>query len=55
MAHLVWANTYISGYVMHNSGGIIVCSTQALHTGLACVCICSIVGKHTLACNRHEI
>ena len=34
MANLVWANTYISGYVMHNSVGVIVCSTQALHTSM---------------------
>jgi len=31
MANLVWANTYISGYEMHNSVGIIVCSALALH------------------------
>jgi len=23
----VWANTNISGYVMHNSTGIVICST----------------------------
>jgi len=34
MANLVWANTYISGYVMQNSVGIVVCSMQALHTSL---------------------
>jgi len=27
MANLVWANTNISGYVMHNSVGIAICST----------------------------
>ena len=27
MANLVWANTHISGYVMHNSIGIVICST----------------------------
>jgi len=27
MANLVRANTYISGYVMHNSIGIVICST----------------------------
>ena len=36
MANLVWVKTYISGYVMHNSLGIVVCSAQALHT---CLCI----------------
>ena len=36
MANLVWANTYISGYAMHKSVGIIVCSAQALHT---CLCV----------------
>ena len=34
MANLVCANTYISGYVMHNSIGIVICSTEALHTSL---------------------
>jgi len=34
MAYLVWANTYISRYVMHNSLGIIVRNTKALHTSL---------------------
>ena len=34
MANLVWANTNISGYVMHNSIGIVICNTYALHTGL---------------------
>jgi len=34
MANLVWANTNISGYVMHNSIGIVIRNTQALHTGL---------------------
>jgi len=34
MANQVWANTNISGYVMHNSIGIVICSTQALYTGL---------------------
>jgi len=52
MASLVWAKSYISGYVMHNSVGIIVCSASALH--LVCV-FYSTVGKHTMACNRHEI
>jgi len=27
MANLVWANTNISGYVIHNSIGIVICST----------------------------
>jgi len=27
MANLVWANTYISGYVMRNSIGIVIRST----------------------------
>ena len=27
MANLVWANTHISGYVMHNSIGVVICST----------------------------
>jgi len=27
MANLVWAKTNISGYVMHNSVGIVICST----------------------------
>jgi len=34
MANLVWANTNISGYVMNNSISIVICGTQALHTGL---------------------
>jgi len=34
MANLVWANTHISGYVMHNSIGIVICSTKSLHTSL---------------------
>jgi len=34
MVNLVLANTYISGYVMHNLVGIIVCSAYALHTSL---------------------
>jgi len=34
MANLVWANTNISRYVMHNSIGIVICSMSALHTGL---------------------
>jgi len=39
MANLTWANTYISGIVMReawdcNSGGIVIRSTLALHTGL---------------------
>jgi len=25
MANLVWPNSYISGYAMHNSEGIIIC------------------------------
>jgi len=27
MANLVWVNTNISGYVIHNSIGIAICST----------------------------
>ena len=27
MANLVWVNTHISGYVMHHSIGIVICST----------------------------
>jgi len=27
VVNLVWVNTYISGYAMHNSVGIVVCST----------------------------
>ena len=34
MANLVGPNSYISGYAMHNSEGIIICSTYALHTSL---------------------
>jgi len=35
IANLVWANSNISGYVVHKSVGIIVCITQALHIGVA--------------------
>jgi len=31
MTNLVWANTYISGYVMPNSVGMAVGSAKALH------------------------
>ena len=48
MANLVWASTHISGYVMRNSIGIVMCNTEALHTGLR-------VFAPQLACNRHEI
>ena len=51
-ANLVRANTYISGYAMHNSVGIIVCSAQALHTSP--MCICSTIGKHTLTYNSEH-
>jgi len=34
MANLVWANTYVSGYVMNDSVDIIIGSTYALHTSL---------------------
>jgi len=34
MANLMWANIYISGYVMHNSVDIVMRSTNALHTSL---------------------
>ena len=50
MVDLVWANTYIFGYVMHNSVGI--CYTQQVSASYWFVCICSTVGKHKLACNR---
>jgi len=34
MVNLVWANTYISEYVMHNLIGIIAGSAYALHTSV---------------------
>ena len=52
MANLVWANTHISRYVMHNSIGIAICST-VLHTGLR-VFARQLASIHWHA-NRHEI
>jgi len=37
MANLVWANTYISGCVLHNLVDIVKRSTYALHTSLCAV------------------
>jgi len=53
MANLVWANTNISGYVMHNSIGIVMRSTYALHIGLR-VLAPQLASIH-LPCNRHEM
>jgi len=43
---------HISGCVMHNSVGIF----KAIHKCfILSVYICSTIGKHTLACSRHEV
>ena len=41
-----------SGYAMHNSVGIILAFHKCF---ILSVHICSTIGKHILACNRHEV
>jgi len=45
IVNLVWANTYISRYVMRDSVGIAIRSMQALHTGL-CVFAPQLASMH---------
>jgi len=53
MVNLVRANTYISGYVMHNSVRHYL--KQFVSASYWFVCICTTIGKHTLACNRQAV
>jgi len=53
MANLVWANTFLGKYVNAYLGRH--CYTQHVSTSYWSLYICSTIGKHALACNRHEI